>query len=189
MKIGLSGGSFNPIHCGHIAAAKAVFEQLHLDKVWFVPTGKHAFDKPLLPWETRAELIRAALLEFPYFELSEIDSDAKNTGYTFNLIKKLKTELPNNTFYFIIGADNIPELPLWHRYKELLDEVQFVVLNRPGNDIKQLSNLPYFDKLLLIEMEPVNVSSSEIRERVKEGKSLSGMVPEAVEKQIIDFYS
>jgi nicotinate-nucleotide adenylyltransferase len=188
MKIGLLGGSFNPIHCGHIAAARAVWKQLHLDKVWFVPTGKHAFDKPLLPWETRAELIRAALHEFSHLELSEIDSDSKNTGFTFNLIKKLKIDTPENTFYFIIGADNVPELPLWYKYEELLDEMQFVVLNRPGNDIHRFSNLRYFDKLLFIEMEPVNISSSEIRERIKDKQSISGMVPECVEKLVSEIY-
>jgi len=133
-------------------------------------------------------MVKKAILTYPDFEVSEADLNYDEYSYTYDLIKKLKQESPDDSYLFIIGADNVKELPMWHKYKDLLNEVQFVVLNRPGNDINKFQSLPFFNKFIFIEMDPTDTSSSEIRKRVKEGKSVSGMVPECIEKQVTEIY-
>ncbi|HHE37526.1 MAG TPA: nicotinate (nicotinamide) nucleotide adenylyltransferase [Candidatus Cloacimonetes bacterium] len=188
MKIGLFGGTFNPVHNGHIAVANAVFGQLKLDKIWFLPAGKHPF-KPnteIFSYQQRFDLITAAIDEYPEFEVHDFDFHESKLSYTDDLIKQLRKKFPEYEFYFIIGADNVHELPLWHNYRWLIDNVRIVVVNRPEIDKSKWRNLDFLNKLLFVEMKPVDISSTEIRERIRKQESIKEMVPKIIEKDIMN---
>ncbi len=191
MRTGLLGGAFNPIHNGHIALAKAVYKELNLDKIWFLPSGNHPLKKniEIISFDKRFKLIDSALKNYPQFEVSELDRNYENLSYTDELMKRLIKDFPSKEFFFILGADIIAELPLWHNWQWLLDNVNFVVVNRPEVDRSKWKNLEYLKKLTLIEMKPIDVSSSMIREKIKRGESISRLVPEEIEKDICRLYS
>ena len=190
MKIGLLGSSFNPIHNGHIALALCALKKFKLNEIWFLPTGNHPLKEKtdVLPFKIRSKLIKTVLKKYPDFIFSNLDSDQNNLNYTDKLIKNLYEKYPDYDFYFIVGEDIVLELPEWHNYNWLLDNVKMVVLNRPDTDKSKWKDLDYLDKLTFLEMQPVDISSSQIREMVKQGKSISGLVPVVIESEIIYWY-
>jgi len=190
MKIGLLGGSFNPIHNGHLVIASAVKKKLQLDKIWFLPSGKHPFKKNngFLPSQLRYKLVQIALENYPDFEVYDYDfHHSGGYSYTDELIKRLKTRLPENRFYFIIGADLVPELSKWHNFQWLLKNIKFVVVNRPDADKNKFDDLEYFPKLKFITIKPIDISSTDIRDRLFFGNSIQGLVPPAVENELIAY--
>jgi nicotinate-nucleotide adenylyltransferase len=191
MKIGLLGGSFNPIHNGHIALANEAYNTLNLDKILFLPSGNHPLKRndEILPFGIRFKLIEKVLDNYPVFETSNLDSQYEDLSYTDELIKRLKKQFPDDEFFFIVGTDIIKELPLWHNWHWLLNNVNIVVANRPDTNKTTWKNLDYLNKLNFIEMKPVDVSSSMIRDKIKRSDSISGLVPEEVEKEICRLYS
>ncbi|MCK4652874.1 MAG: nicotinate (nicotinamide) nucleotide adenylyltransferase [Candidatus Cloacimonetes bacterium] len=191
MKIGLLGGSFNPIHNGHIALANEAYNTLNLDKILFLPSGNHPLKRndEILPFGIRFKLIEKVLDNYPDFEASNLDSQYEDLSYTDELIKRLKKQFPDDEFFFIVGTDIIKELPLWHNWHWLLNNVNIVVANRPDTNKTTWKNLDYLNKLNFIEMKPVDVSSSMIRDKIKRSDSISGLVPEEVEKEICRLYS
>ncbi|NQV19240.1 MAG: nicotinate (nicotinamide) nucleotide adenylyltransferase [Armatimonadetes bacterium] len=191
MKIGLLGGSFNPIHNGHIAIAENALEQLELDKILFLPVGMHPLktDRNIPPFEIRYKLLETVLKSFPDFEVSTLDEHTENLNYTEELIKKLKIKFPDNEFFFIAGDDIVSELPRWHNYKWLLDNVKIVVFNRFDTDRSEWKNLDYLNKLFFLEMKPVNISSNVIREKIRKGENVSGLVPEIIIPELKKLYS
>lgn len=191
MKIGLLGGSFNPVHNGHLAIAKNALEQLELDKILFLPVGMHPLktDRNIPSFEIRYELLETALKSFPDFEVSNLDENSENLNYTDELIKILKSKYPDNEFFFITGDDIVSELPRWHNYRWLLDNVKIVVFNRSDTDKSDWKNLDYLNKLFFLEMKPVNISSKEIREKIKRGESISRLVPEIIICEVTKIYS
>ena len=190
MKIGLLGGSFNPLHFGHLAVAETVKKKLRLDKIWFLPSGRHPFKRndEFLPLNLRYKLVASVLRDYPDFEVH--DDDFRFSGgfnYTDELIKRLKKKFSHDDFYFTIGADLIPELVKWHNFDWLLKNVKFVVVNRPEFDKSKFIDLPYLPKLKFIEMKPIDISSTDIRDRLLLGKSIRGLVPPVVAKELSDF--
>ena len=190
MKIGLLGGSFNPIHNGHIALALCALKKLKLNEIWFLPTGNHPLKEKtdVLPFKIRSKLVKTVLEKYPGFIVSNLDSDQNNLNYTDKLIKDLNEKFPDYDFYFIVGEDIVLELPEWHKYKWLLDNVKIVVLNRPDTNKSKWKDLDYLGKLTFLEMQPVDISSSQIRKLAKQGKSISGLVPVVIESEIIRCY-
>jgi nicotinate-nucleotide adenylyltransferase len=190
-RIGILGGSFNPIHNGHIQIALTVKEKLHLDKIWIMPTGRHPLKQQvdLLDAELRIELIQKAIAKLSDLELSFADLDSSKPCYTDELIQKLQKENPGNQFFFIMGADNVPQLPQWHNWKWLIDHVQLVAVNRPDTDFEEIIKLDYASKIIFITITPIPISSTTIRERVKQGKSITKLVPLNIEKDVQEFYS
>jgi len=191
MKIGLLGGSFNPVHNGHLAIAENALEQLELDKILFLPVGMHPLktDRNIPPFEIRYKLLKTVLKSFPDFEISNLDENSENLNYTDELIKRLNSKYTDNEFFFIVGDDIVLELPRWHNYRWLLDNVKIVVFNRPDTDKSDLKNLDYLNKLFFLEMKPVSISSNEIREKTKRGESISGLVPEIIINEVKKKYS
>ncbi|MDD3049540.1 MAG: nicotinate-nucleotide adenylyltransferase [Candidatus Cloacimonetes bacterium] len=181
MRIGLLGGSFNPVHNGHLAIALEVLSRLELDRVWFVPAGipPHKSSEELLPFTLRCKLIKDAIENFPHFELIEKDYRPGKKSYTFDLIEYLRSEFPEVEFNFIIGDDIVPQLMTWYRFSELLEIVKFVVVSRKNRD-KSWENLDYIDKLIFLKTDIIEVSSSDIRRKIKNGHNISSMVPQNV---------
>ena len=189
MKIGLFGGSFNPIHNGHLAVAKSVFKEMDLDKIWFIPCAHHPLknNETLLPFSKRVELIEQSILEFPHFEISHLDDDLNSPNYTDDLIKKAKKLHPENLFYLIIGYDVLAEFTKWHNFKWLGENVHFIIINRINNG---KNNKPeQIKKFTFIEMKPVDISSTKIRNCIKNNEDISHLIPPNICTLVEKLYS
>jgi nicotinate-nucleotide adenylyltransferase len=191
MKIGLLGGSFNPIHTGHLALAQIATQALELDKVLFLPTGNHPLKQNIniLPAEKRFQLVKKAISSYPGFEASKLDMEDADLSYSAELIKRLRKIYPEDELYFLTGDDIIIELTQWHNWEWLLQNVQFVVVKRPDTNRERWQDLDYLEYFLFIDMKPQDVSSTEIRKKIKDNKSISGLVPKIIEEEIVSFYS
>lgn len=191
MKIGLLGGSFNPIHAGHLTLAQTATQALELDKVLFLPTGNHPLkkDNAFLPAKKRFQLVQKAILSYPAFEASNLDMKDTDLSYSAELIKRLHKLYPEDELYFLTGDDIITELPQWHNWEWLLQNVQFVVAKRPDTNREKWQDLDYLEYFLFIDMKPQDVSSTEIRQKIKDNKSISGLVPKIIEEEIVSLYT
>lgn len=189
MKIGLLGGSFNPIHNGHLILAQTVKKALHLQQIWLLPTANHPFKEKnfVVPFSKRIELIKQAIICYPDIVVKEYDSAGNGFNYTSDLLKKLYQRFPEHDFYFIIGEDNVEELPQWHEFEWLLKNANFVVVNRPTSNKENKPD--YAANFLYVSMEPIPISSTEIREKISQGKSIEKDVPSAIKEEVYRLYS
>ncbi len=188
-KIGLLGGTFNPIHNGHIIIAKKVYEILNLSYVILLPTGNppQKNQPDIASFEDRFILTKTAIEDYDFMEISDLDRtlDGKK-NYTSVLLNKLQQDNKNCKFYFIIGEDNILSLPTWHNFEWLIDNINFVVVTRTEKE--ELKQLSYTKKFKFVKIKPVKISSTLIRESVKKNKDISKMVCKKNEKKIRELY-
>ena len=192
-KIGILGGTFNPIHCGHLIIAETVRENFRLDKVLFIPSGQppHKPDDEVIDAEYRYEMVRRSVASNPFFKASRVEIDRAGYTYTVNTLQTLKEELGTNTgLYFIIGADIIPELTSWKEYTSVFKLCEFIAVLRPGHErrtfeteIEQLKK-DYSIKIEMTEAPLIDISSSDIRKSCTSGKSIKYLVMEGVEEYI-----
>ena len=191
---GVLGGSFSPIHNAHLWIAQYVLDETNLEEIVFVPAGEHVFKGKLLAAHHRVEMVRLAIQGRDRFRLSTIEVDRPGPSYTYETLKTLQSEAPNKPLYFIIGGDNLVEIPDWYRGEDLLREFRFLVVGRDRNDGAALETAleqhpvlsRYRDHVHFMEAPfAYALNSSFIRRRVKEGKSISFLVPPAVERYIV----
>jgi nicotinate-nucleotide adenylyltransferase len=192
-RIGIMGGTFNPIHIGHLIAANEVQEKFCLDKVLFIPSGipPHKPDSEVIDPEHRFEMVRLAVASNSIFEASRIEIDREGNTYTINTLIELKEMYDRETsFYFIIGADVVPELTTWKEFKKVFQLCEFIAVMRPGSTensffdgIRQL-NEKWGAKIHPVQSRLIDVSSTEIRQRIMDGASVKYLVPDAVESYI-----
>lgn len=181
-KIGCMGGTFDPVHIGHLLAAESAKEAVKLDEVWFVPTSIPPHKpQPGTDSHARCEMLRAAISSNPGFRLETIEMEREGASYTIDTVIALQEREPDAQFYWIIGSDMVSDLPNWRRIDELAERVTFIGLERPdqpGDD----ASLPSFlrRRLLRAAMPPLGISSTDIRRRLKDGRSIRYLVPEAV---------
>lgn len=192
MKIGILGGTFDPIHIGHLISAEYAREFLELDKVLFMPSGLHPFkvNDTITSSDMRVEMTSLAIAENPYFDISLIGVNRNDTNYTIDDIMDLKEENPNDEIYFIIGSDIIDEIEKWKDFYKLARLCKFVLFDRWGRDeeridekIKELELLYKLD-IVKIKSPVIEISSTAIRNRKREGLSIRYMVPKVVEDYI-----
>lgn len=190
---GVFGGSFSPIHYAHLWSAQYVLEEMGLDEIVFVPAGEHAFKGTLLAAHHRVEMIRRAIRGMKFFRLSTIEVERPGPSYTYETLKTLQAESPDKPLYFIIGGDNLAEMVDWYRSEDLLREFPLVVVGRGPDDGAALEDVlrrhpvlsRYRGQIRLIEAPfAYALNSSFIRKRVREGKSITYLVPPAVEQYI-----
>ena len=176
-KIGILGGTFDPIHHGHLILARDALEQLQLDSVLFIPAAlsPHKLRRQPAAGELRVEMIRAAIEGEPRFCLDTLELERPAPSYTVDTIEALKTREPDAEFVYLIGEDNVAQLPTWHRFSDLSQMVQFAVLDRTG--LKTTHPYP-------VVRRHVDISATDIRNRVARGQSIRYLVPLAVEKII-----
>lgn len=194
-RIGIFGGTFDPIHFGHLIIAEELREVFKLDKVIFIPSGtpSHKDLQKVSNSEHRYNMVRIAIEKNPYFELSRLELDRNGNTYTIDTIRQLKGIYPTETeLFFIIGADVVPELITWKQYEDLFLECEFIAVKRPDlnigkflNDIDYLVST-YSVKINTAEVSLIEISSTSIRERVKTNRSVKYMLPEGVESYIIE---
>lgn len=184
MRIGLFGGSFDPVHNGHIKLALAAREQFKLDCVVFVPARMppHKLKKTLSSVADRLVMLYLAIRPYPRFRISPFELKRKKTTYTFETIDYFKRLLPGAKLYFIAGSDSLLELKTWKRADRLLSSCTFITGRRKGAPVAK--GAPYLDRVQFVKGGLPAISSSDIRERVQQGKSIKKLVPPDVEKYI-----
>lgn len=187
MNIGIFGGTFNPPHIGHLIVAERVREELGLGKVLFIPSAisPHKRHLDLVDPVVRMEMVQLALLGHECFESSPIELERSGVSYTVDTLEQLKRIHPGDALHLLIGMDNLVELPTWRSPERIADISKIVVMTRPGF---QPTGIPELARknFILCQVPEIGISSSEIRERVKQGKSIHFLVPEPVESYIYD---
>lgn len=182
MNIGLYFGSFNPIHTAHLLIASYVAESNLVDKVWFIvsPQNPLKASASLLNEYDRLHLVNKAIENDNRFKAIDIEFRLPKPSYTIDTLIYLKEKYPKHNFYIIIGADSYENLPKWKNYKVLVNEYKFIVYKRTGTNINQ----PLPSNFYLLDAPLLELSSSEIRKRIKTKKSILYMLPEIVIQEI-----
>ena len=176
-KIGIFGGTFDPVHNGHLILARDAVEQLEFDELLFIPAAlsPHKLGQTPAIADARVEMLRAAIEGEPRFCLDTLELERPAPSYAVDTIEALRTRDPNAQFVYLIGEDNVARLSTWHRFPELSQMVQFAVLNRTG--LKTEHPFPTVRR-------HVDISATDIRNRVARGQSIRYLVPLAVEEII-----
>jgi len=192
-RIGVSGGTFDPIHYGHLIIAEEAREMMQLDKVIFIPCGNppHKTNCRVTPAEHRYEMVSMAVKGNEFFEVSSMEIDRGGYSYTVETVAQLIEIYGEDTkLFFIIGADVIPELVTWKQFEKLFAMCEFIATLRPGYDkeslYKEIKYLEsnYHAKINLLNTPLIEISSTMIRNRVKSRKSVKYLVPYEVEEYI-----
>lgn len=185
MRIGLFGGSFDPVHLGHLELAKAAKDEYKLDKIFFIPAKfpPHKLNKKLLSPAKRLGFLSAALKPFKAFKISRYELERGSTTYTYITAAHFKKRFPGAELFFIIGGDSLAELATWKSIGKLAKTLKFIVGKRPGISLDQ--DFPYRDSVLFVKKKMPCVSSTEIRRLAGLGRPLKGFVPASVEKLIL----
>jgi nicotinate-nucleotide adenylyltransferase len=175
--IGIFGGTFDPIHNGHLILARDAIEQLSLDELLFIPAAlsPHKLEQSPAAADVRVEMIRAAIEGEPRLCLDTLELERSAPSFTIDTVEALRTRKPDAQFICLIGEDNVARLPTWHRFDELEKMVQFAVLDRTGLKTKH----PF-----RTVRRHLDISATEIRNRVARGQSIRYLVPPAVEQII-----
>lgn len=189
-KYGIFGGSFNPIHYGHLMICEYIKEEMGLDKVIFIPTGNPPHKELELSAEDRYEMVRLAISPNPDFEISDIETTRVKKSYTVDTIRELKKIYKEEKLYFLIGLDSLFQLKTWMKIGDLSQEIEFVVALRPGYlDREEINKEIDFlrenfgTKINLIKTPLYEISSTDLRDRIREGKSLRYLIP----KKVLDY--
>jgi nicotinate-nucleotide adenylyltransferase len=178
-KIGIFGGTFDPVHHGHLILSRDAIEQLQLDELIFIPAAlsPHKLETSPADADARVEMLRAAIEGEPKFCLDPLELGRSAPSYTIDTIEALRGREPDAQFIYLIGEDNVASLSTWHRFTELSTMVQFAVLDRSG--LKTAHPYPTVRR-------HIDISATDIRNRVARGQSIRYFVPLAVEKIIRD---
>lgn len=189
-KYGIFGGSFNPIHYGHLMICEYIKEEMGLDNVIFIPTGNPPHKELELSAKDRYEMVRLAISPNPDFEISDIETTRVKKSYTVDTIRELKKIYKEEKLYFLIGLDSLFQLKTWMKIGDLSQEIEFVVALRPGYlDREEINKEIDFlrenfgTKINLIKTPLYEISSTDLRDRIREGKSLRYLIP----KKVLDY--
>lgn len=207
MHIAIMGGTFNPIHYGHLRAAEEVRECLAIDRIIFVPAflPPHKEDDLLTTSEDRFEMVRLAIKDNPNFEVSDIEIKRGGKSYSIDTVLLLQNEMPSAEISFIVGTDSFNDITTWHEYERLLETINLVVVARHGYPAKKIGEvLPervarqfecdaeknrYMHKdgktITYIATTVMDISASDIRRRVNDGMSVKYLLPPAIERYIM----
>ena len=192
-KLGIMGGTFDPIHYGHLVTAEAARNNFDLDAVIFVPSGKppHKKDYRVTDAKHRYLMTVLAVVTNPYFYVSKTEIDREGHSYTIDTIRAFRKKYPSAELYFITGADAILEILTWKSVDEIIQKCFFIAATRPGYDLKGLSNKfgtitkTLCGRIYTIEVPALAISSTDIRGRVTANKPIKYLVPEAVEQYVL----
>ena len=192
MRLGIFGGTFDPVHYGHLILAEQCREQCRLDEVWFVPAAQppHKLNSTITSAKDRCEMIGFAIAGHPAFRLSPIELERAGPSYTVMTLEQLRMEDASRELFLLIGADSLHDLPGWREPSRILELATVVAVNRgdrPLPDRTQLTSVlgPLADsRIMTISMPAVDLSSTDIRSRISAGHSIRYLVPRAVEAYI-----
>lgn len=191
-RIGIMGGTFNPIHNGHLAIAQAAKEQFSLEKVLFMPSGVPYMKnlQEVLPASVRCEMTALAIREIPYFEVSDIEAVTEGNTYTYRTLEKLKSLHPDTDYHFILGADSLLAIEKWKNPNRIFQNCIILAAARndkPQTDMEtQIAHLKekFNARISILENDFIDISSSLIRKLVHNRASINGLVPPSIEEYI-----
>ena len=192
VRVGVMGGTFDPIHNGHIAIAEEARYRLTLSYVIFIPAGQPWMKSrlPVTPAKDRLEMVRLAITPYPYFRLSRIETERQGPTYTVDTLEELRKELGmDHQLYLVLGWDTVAQLPKWYEVARLINLCEIVAVPRPGYSLPDIDELdlsiPGIARhITLMDSPRIEISATDIRDRVAQGKSISSLVPDAVVKYI-----
>ncbi|MGD1075004.1 MAG: nicotinate-nucleotide adenylyltransferase [Thermodesulfovibrionales bacterium] len=208
-KIGILGGTFNPVHYGHLRAAEEVREKLLFEKVLFIPSCKPPLKSDdLAPAEERYEMTRLSIEANPFFEISDIECKKQGKSYTVETLAALNELYPDKSLYLIMGIDSFLDIPSWRRPERVMDLAHFVVISRPGFSFSSIASMIPTSIVILSEMDgarrevyktklkngrevvllnvtPMPISATTVRRIVRQGKSIKYLLPDKIESYII----
>jgi nicotinate-nucleotide adenylyltransferase len=178
-RLGLFGGSFDPVHCGHLLVALAACEELNLSRLFFIPAAQSPLKPEAAPAPPpeRVRLLRLALAGRPRYEIDEQEIRRGGMSFTIDTVRDYAQRFPQSQLFYLIGADHVSLLPKWRSAEELARSVEFVVVPRPGEACPAVA--PPF-RLRVLTGFPLGVSSSQVRARVRAGLPIDGLVPPGV---------
>ena len=193
-RIGIMGGTFDPVHNGHLLLGKQAYEEYGLDEIWYMPSNipPHKKDHKITSSEDRIAMLRLALKDIPYCVVSEFEMQREGNTYTVHTLALLKEEYPEYKFYFIIGADSLFQIERWYHPEKVMAMTSLLVSGREYDGAErtfdeQIAYLTekYGAEIMPLHNEEVDIASADIRRRVAEGKDITKDVPEAVENYIM----
>ena len=193
MKIGILGGTFNPVHIGHLMLGEYAYEQFGLDEIWFMPNGNPPHKE--VPYyknglAQRLDMLRLAIEGVPYFKLNLHEANDSKHSFTYQTLKEFNFLYPEHEFYFIVGADSLFSIEEWRNYREIFPYCTLLAAMRDDkvteDMIKQMRYLvqKYNAEIKLLNAPKFEISSSELRDRIQNHKSIRYMVPDTVERYI-----
>ncbi|WP_165246361.1 nicotinate-nucleotide adenylyltransferase [Paludisphaera soli] len=189
MRLGIYGGTFDPIHLGHLILAEQCREACELDRVWFVvanePPHKRGAKRSAV--HHRIEMTRLAIAGHAAFEVSEIEASRPGPSYSVETLAQIREQRPEDELFFLIGGDSLVDLPTWREPGKIAAMATIVVANRPGSDVEPPPTSPFGPDALplrLVSIPPIGVASQDLRARLAEGRSIRYMTPRSVEAYI-----
>lgn len=200
--ISVLGGSFDPIHRGHLKIAETVYALMEEGTVWFLPCHFHPFEKKLSPVKDRLNMLKIALRAHPHFKIDSTELKAEKISYTLNTLQLLRKRLnKKESLIWIIGSDVLPSLPNWHNWKDLLNYCHFLIAPRKGPPVMDMDLKNYLDRhqrldfselrndshglIYFLKMEPIEGSASAIRKAIQEKKTSIPFLDPEVENYIL----
>jgi len=192
MNIGVLGGTFDPIHVGHLLVAEEARDKLNLTETLFVPAGQPwlKLNNVISPTEHRVEMVRLAIADRPYFKLSTMEIERAGPTYTVDTIAELQSQIgAGDELFFILGWDNLNQLPKWHEPSRLVKMCRLVAVPRVDSPTPDLDSLEaaipgLSQRVIMLDAPRIDINASGIRRRVAEGLSIDHLVPEPVERYI-----
>lgn len=186
IRTGIFGGSFNPIHNGHIALARQLREAAGLDEVWLMVSPHNPLKEQagLLDDQLRLQMARQALADEPFIKASDYEFHLPRPSYTWNTLQALEADYPEREFVLMIGGDNWEYFSRWYRADDILSRYSLVVYPRRGSDIGQIP-----ENVQVVDAELLDISSTDIRRRVRQGKTIAGMVPDRIVDAVTEHYA
>lgn len=181
MKIGVFGGTFDPIHNGHIKLALSLLERASLDEVWFVVSPQNPFkkDKVITDDAIRLNMVRESLRPYPLLRASDVELSLPKPSYMYHTLETLRSLWPEHRFVLLIGGDNWESFPRWYRYEDILREFSVAVYPRPGCTLPSPT-----EGVTIVDVPLMDISSTEIREKVRCGIDVSPLIPAQAEEII-----
>jgi nicotinate-nucleotide adenylyltransferase len=191
MRVGVYGGTFDPVHLGHLILAEQCREQGRLDQVWFTPAPRppHKLDQPPTRFEQRVEMLQLALASQPAFQIDEIEKERSGPSYTVETLAELHRRHPGDEFFLLIGGDSLADLPHWREPRRILQLAGILVMERPGHILPPTEQLrAQFGlaeaeelRVQILDAPLIDIASRDLRQRAAEGRSIRYLVPRAVE--------
>jgi nicotinate-nucleotide adenylyltransferase len=183
IRLGLFGGTFDPVHYGHLRPIEAARQELELPRVLMLPNPQppHKWREPLTPYVHRKEMLRLALTEFPRLELADFEEQAVGPAYTTDTVRRVIASLPHEDreLWLMVGMDSLIELPLWKDPEELFRHARVAVLPRPGFEASQVRP-DFLTRVHLLTTPLLNISATEIRRRLQQKEDVEDLLPQLV---------
>jgi nicotinate-nucleotide adenylyltransferase len=188
MRIGVYGGTFDPVHHGHLVLAEQVREQLRLDEVWWIPcqVSPHKTERPLTAGKLRFEMLQLAVAGHAAFRALSVEIDRPGPSFTVETLSTLVAANPGHEWWLLLGADSLQDFPLWREPGQIVELARIAAVNRGGTSFSGVDDFRqrFGDRADVVQMPGLDIAASDLRQRVAAGRSIRYLTPRAVEAYI-----